>query len=101
MKKRRGAKHGLASMQFPQVVIPAVSIPQPDGSLVIRPGKPAILADRVGTREAARILGMSPRWVELECYLGRFTTARKPGLMPKSRWSIARAEILARKAKPE
>jgi hypothetical protein len=72
-------------------------VPQPDGSILVKPGKPVVAEAEIGTREAARMLGMSRRWVETECELGRFKTAHKPGTQPKSMWKIARAEVLDRR----
>jgi hypothetical protein len=81
----------------PTVVIPAIRIPQPDGSVLFRPGKPVIIEPMIGTTEASRLLGMSRRWVEAQCDLGRFATAHKPGQQPKSRWKISRSEVLDRR----
>lgn len=81
----------------PEVVTPTVRIPQPDGSLLFRAGKPVVVEKEIGTAEAARILGLSPRRVEFLCEQGDFTTAHKPGGRPKSRWRIARSEVLERK----
>jgi hypothetical protein len=80
----------------PYVYIPAIRVPQPDGSILIKPGKPQILPEMIGTRDAAKLLGMSPRWVAAECDLGRFATARKPGVSQHSRWQVARVEVLER-----
>jgi len=91
-----------ARMTAPQVFIPAVKVPQPDGSVLFKAGKPVIIGLEVGTKEAARILGMSRRGVETECSFGRFKTAHKPGNRLRSIWKIARAELLARvKNEPE
>ena len=86
-----------AKSTVPEVYHPWVKTPQPDGSIIFRAGKAQILEKLVGTNEASRISGMSMRWVQNECDLGRFTTARKTGLKARSHWKIERAEVLARK----
>jgi hypothetical protein len=84
------------------VMTPTERIPQADGSILYRAGKPMVLDDLIGAREAAKILGMSPRWVGSECALGHFKTAQKPGLQPTSHWKISRAEVFERlKNQPE
>jgi hypothetical protein len=80
----------------PEVMIPAIRIPQPDGSLLIKPGKPVVLEEHISTVEAAKILGMSQRWVLTECETGAFKTAFKPGKKPTSRWKISRSEVMSR-----
>jgi hypothetical protein len=84
-------------MTCPQVTIPVLQIPQPDGSILVKAGKPVVVEASISTREAARLLGMSPRWVMKECDLGRFKTAYKPGRQPTSQWRLLRTEVLARK----
>ena len=84
-------------MTGPEMHYPTVKILQPDGSILFRAGKAQILEKLVGTNEASRISGMSMRWVQNECDLARFTTARKTGLKARSHWKIERAEVLARK----
>lgn len=86
-----------ARMTVPDVFIPAIKIAQADGSILIKPGKPVVIEAQIGTREASRILGMSPRWVRTKCDLGLFQTAHKPGTQIGSWWKIARAEVVARK----
>jgi hypothetical protein len=84
------------------VMTPTVRTRQPDGSILYRAGQPVAVEDLIGASEAAKILGMSRRWVETECILGHFKTARKPGLQPRSRWKIARSEVFERlQNKPE
>jgi hypothetical protein len=82
----------------PLVHFPTEKVPQADGSVIIRAGKAVVVADDVvGTSEAARILGMSRRWVDNECDIGHFKTAHKLGVTERSHWKIARAEVLGRK----
>ena len=82
------------------VFTPTECIPQPDGSVLLRPGRPMLLDDIVGTAEAARILGISQRWVAWQCELREFRSAYKPGGRLLSRWRLARKEVLARLAAP-
>lgn len=85
---------------IPEIIIPTIRIPLPNGEILLRPGKPILAEPEIGVTEAAKLLGMSRRWVELECSLGRFKTAHKPGTQRGSRWKIGRAEVLERKAQP-
>lgn len=80
----------------PTIIIPPVKIPQPDGSILIKPGKPFIAEATISSAEAARLLGMSQRTINQQCVEGVFKTARKPGGRPKSPWRVAREEVIAR-----
>jgi hypothetical protein len=82
------------------VFTPTECIPQPDGSVLVRPGRPVVLDDTVGTAEAARILGVSQRWVAWQCELREFRSAYKPGGRLFSNWRLARKEVFARLAAP-
>lgn len=84
-----------------QVHIPTIRLPQADGSLLIKAGRPVVLAEDICTREAARILGLSQRHIETQCHLGDFKSAYKPGGRPKSKWKISLTEVLARKQQPD
>ena len=75
--------------------IPVLQLPQPDGSLLITPGKPVLLGDTVSTTEAARLVGMSSRWVIRRCVEGIFETAFKPGVDFHCHWRISRREVMA------
>ena len=81
---------------LPEIFCPAVRIPQPNGDILYRPGKPVILDQMIGTSEASKLLGMSHRWVVRECCEGRFKTAFKPSMLARARWKIARTEVLER-----
>jgi len=85
----------------PQVIIPVIRIPQPDGSILFKAGKPTILENEIGTVEAARLLGLSQRSIELQCEDGSFKSAFKPGGKPGSKWRLARSEVLARRPPPD
>lgn len=80
-----------------QVHVPVVRVPQPDGSVLLKPGKPVIVEEEISVREAAKILGMSARWVVNECSLGRFKSAYQPGARPGTGWRIQRSEVLSRR----
>ncbi len=74
---------------------PTIRIPQPDGSLLVKAGKPIPLEDYISVKEIARICGMSRRWAQTQCDMGRFKTAWKPGGHSNSQWRAARSEIMA------
>lgn len=82
--------------EIPTVIIPAVRIPQPDGSLLIKPGKPYLAEPVISSAEAARLLGMSQRAINQQCSEGHFKSAIKPGGRPRSPWKITRQEVLSR-----
>ena len=89
-----------AELPFEQVAFhtPTIRIPQPNGDVLLRPGKPVLVEGRddVGTMEASRILGLSQRTIEHECAIGIFKTAWKPGGRPLAMWRISRKEVLDR-----
>lgn len=62
----------------PLVHYPVVKVPQPDGSVLIRAGKPVVLQgeDEISTSEAARILGCQPDWVSRMCDRGDLIEGR-------------------------
>lgn len=82
------------------MVIPVVRVPQPDGSLLIKAGRPEEASALIGTMEAAGILGISDRRVQYLCQIGNFKTACKPGGTEKSNWRIARHEVERRRRSP-
>ena len=84
--------------ETPAVHIPAIRLPMPDGSILFKPGKLEVVESVIDTAEAARLLGLSQRHVEHQCSVGHFKTAYKPGGQPKSKWKIARAEVMARRS---
>ena len=79
----------------PVVVVQYVRIPQPNGDILLRPGKPVVKEEMVGTAEAARMLGASMRWVQAECEAGKFVTAYRLGSGPRAWWKIARSEVVS------
>lgn len=54
----------------PVLMTPWVRVPQPNGDVLLKAGKPVVLEDEIGTREAARILGLNQRTVERYCESG-------------------------------
>jgi len=82
----------------PTMMIPAVRILQPNGGVLIMPGKPVMVGDEIGTVEAARILGLKPRQVQRLFEDENFQTAFKPGGTSGSNWRVSRAEVLDRKS---
>jgi hypothetical protein len=95
--KRREAKKNVepAEKQPPaRLFTPYERVPQPGGCVLLKPGKPVVLEDMVGLAEVARIFGMSRRWAQAQCDLGRFKTAWKPGGKIFSQWRVSRAEIM-------
>ena len=84
------------SYHTPEFIIPAIRIVNPDGSVLTKPGKPVAIQEMVGTTEAARLLGTSVRWVQMECESGQFLSAYRPGRGSRAWWKIARAEVLSR-----
>jgi hypothetical protein len=89
-----------ANLPQPGVIFQAIKVQQPDGTVMIKPGRPIILEEEISTHEAARIMGLSQRHIETQCAEGEFRTAYKPGGRPRSKWRITRAEVLARKSPP-
>ena len=80
----------------PHVVIPSIRVPNPDGSITIKAGRPVVVGDVVGCAEAARLLGVSRRWVAVQCDLGRFLSAYKPSGDGAGHWKLSRSEVLSR-----
>lgn len=82
----------------PIVHVPAVATRMPDGSLVIRAGKPVLLGgeDEISTSEAARILGCAPDWVGRLCDQGKFIEGRDwRRIGERGNYKIKRASVIA------
>lgn len=82
----------------PIVHVPAIATRQPDGSLVIRPGKPVLLGgeDEIGTAEAAKILGCEPDWVGRLCDQGKLVEGRDwRRIGDRGNYKIKRAAVIA------
>lgn len=58
-----------AALKRVEVVFPPVRVWQPDGSVLIKPGKAVVLngADEITTAEAGKILGCSADWISRRC----------------------------------
>jgi excisionase family DNA binding protein len=84
----------------PTVIVPVIKLPQPDGSILIRAGKPYIAEPLITVAETAKLLGLARRTVESMCVDGKFRTAHKPGGRPRSKWLIERAEVMEKKQPP-
>ena len=78
-----------------QYYTPTIRVPQPDGSLLVKPGRPVPLEDYIGVAEIGELFGMSKRWAQAQCEVGRFRSAWKPGGHIKSQWRVARRKVLA------
>lgn len=89
-------KSQLPLFKAPDIYIPAVKIPQPDGSLLIRAGKPVVMEEMIECTEAAAILGLAARTINYQCQIGQFATAVKPSGRARGKWKIARSEVQAR-----
>ena len=78
----------------PIVHIPAVTVPQPDGSIVIRPGKPEVLRgeDEITTAEFSRKTGLSHRHTLTLIAEGKIQ-ARPLSPLKGSRKRIPRSEL--------
>jgi hypothetical protein len=96
-KQQNPDQHELPLFKAPEVYIPAVKIPQPDGSILIRAGKPELVSEMVECSWAAKELNLSVRTINYQCEIGLFRTAVKPSGRPRGKWKIAREEVLARK----
>ena len=98
MPKAKAKSARPTDCKIPTFIIPAIKIPQPDGGLLIKPGKPTEISELISTLEAAQILCISDRRVQYLCQIGNFKTACKPGGTVKSNWRVARHEIEERRA---
>lgn len=78
----------------PVIVIPAIKVAQPDGSILIRAGKPEVLngGDEITTGEFARSTGLSHRHVLTLIEQGKIS-ARPLSPLKKSRKRIPRSEV--------
>jgi hypothetical protein len=97
--KKTASNPNQVEMPFvvPTMMFSTVKVPQPDGSILIKAGKPVEVGGDISTLEASKILGISDRRVQYLCQIGNFKTAFKPGGTVKSNWRIARSEVLSRK----
>ncbi len=63
--------------QEPVVSFPTVRIPQPDGSVLLRPGKPVVVGREITTREFAERTGISQEYAAQLCGEGIIRSRRK------------------------
>ena len=82
----------IAKVFAPRVHIPAICIPQHDGSVLVKPGKPQIVGDELRVAEFAKLTGLSMSRVEALCLEGEISSRR---LTPKhkSPYLILRSEL--------
>jgi hypothetical protein len=83
-----------AHLEIPAVTIPAIVTRQPDGSVLVRAGKPVVSSDTIGAKAAGKLLGLSVRTIEKMCLESLIPGATKPGSRPKSRWRIPLQAVL-------
>lgn len=83
-----------AQLELPdfRVHVPIVKVPQPDGSVLVKAGKPQILENEIGTAEFARMTGMSQSYVELLCNEGKLQWRRMTP-KAKSKFLIPASEV--------
>lgn len=86
----------------PTIITSWVKIPQPDGSFILKPGRPVVASEEIGTAEAARILGLSRDHVARICDEGKLLLEGvdwrklppKPGTIRGGNYHIKRASII-------
>ena len=80
-----------ARVEVPDIFIPTIRIPQPDGSLLIRAGKPVLVEPEMGTMEFSRLTHISREYVIELIQEGRIT-ARRMSPKERSHYLIPRSE---------
>ena len=82
----------IAKLFAPRVHIPTICIPQPDGGVLVKPGKPQMIGDEIRTSQFAKSTGISISRVEALCMEGKISSRR---LTPskKSPYIIPRSEL--------
>jgi len=81
-----------AEFRVPRVFTPTVRVPQPDGSILFRAGKPQVVEDEVDSKTFARETGMSRSHVNYLCHIGEIK-ARHMTTRPRSKYLIPVSEI--------
>jgi hypothetical protein len=85
----------------PKFTTPWLRVPGPNGEYILKPGKPVIEEDEIGTREAGVILGLSQRRVNDMCDEGIFAEGRDwwrpPGRKRGGQYHLKRAAVLRMK----
>lgn len=97
MTKKNGHNHAQPELfpdtfRPPRVEFPAVRVPQPDGSILMKPGKAVVVGDEIGTAEFARRTGISQRHVQYLCEVGDIE-ARPLTDRPGSKYMIPTTEV--------
>lgn len=96
MKKR--FDHSTPELFDPIVFTPTIKVRQPNGDMLLKPGKPIVLngEDEISTNEAASILGCSSHWVGQMCDQGRLEEGKDwRRIGTRGNYRIKRASILA------
>ena len=88
-------------MLSPKLITPWIRVPGLNGEFILKPGKPVFEEEEIGTREAARLLGLSQRRVNEMCDQGLFVEGRDwwrpPGQKRGGQYHIRRAAVLRMK----
>jgi hypothetical protein len=81
-----------ATATTPRFRTPSVRIPQPDGSVLIKAGKPILEAEEIRVPEFSRRTGLSRRYVQYLCEIGKIDCRRMSDLA-KSWYLIPTSEL--------
>lgn len=94
MPRRNTTKTPRPTTFEPVIHIPAIKVAQPDGSIVVRPGKPEVLKgeDEISPRDFAEATSLSHRRVLTLIDEGHIK-ARPMSPAPNARWRIPRSEL--------
>ncbi len=103
MKKRLLiAVNNSPAAPLPVLSTPWVKVPQPNGEILMRPGKPVSIPEEIGTREASQILGVAQRTLQGYCDSGVLREGidwwqlpPRPGSNKGGKIRIKRASILS------
>jgi len=76
----------------PKVYYPTVTVPQPDGSVVMRPGRPVVLSGEIRVSKFAELTGLSISRVNVLCVEG-IIPSRRLSPAPRSPYLIPRDEV--------
>src|ERR1700722_18049539 len=82
----------------PYCVTPWIRIPLPDGTFILKPGRPVAEEEEIGTFAAAQLLGLSQRRVNRMCEHGILLEGRDwwrpPGRKRGGQYHLKRTAIL-------
>lgn len=98
VKKQKPPDNQL-ELAIPAIFTPSIILPGPrEGEWLIKPGKPQVLSDEIGTREAAKLSGYSQRHLCTLCdegiHLQQGRDWRRAN-RPRSKYFIRRSAIMA------